>query len=326
MSEKVGKMMTVDKVRELNGTGWFYKILKAPNMDQIYPGIENECLKGSIDHHVHSYPDFVHRGQDMIQVAIDGAKGGMRALAFKDHYNVSAGHAYLTQRYIDHMVETGELENGIEVYGGMGFNYGMNPKAVRVNLKYPNFKILWFPTFDSAGHLRYKGENTDGGVWMTDKNNNLTKETVEIMEIAVEHKLGIGLGHTDFNELLPLAKKAKELGCRCVVDHPLLELNKLNYEEIDALAELGVYIGVYCQPMIPSLYEPVADPFETVEVIKRVGAERCLIGSDFGQVLHVNTVDGIRIFIRALLAFGITPEEIDIMFKKNPAHLMYLDD
>ena len=92
------------------------------------------------------------------------------------------------------------------------------------------------------------------------------------------------------------------------------------------LADEGVYVGTYCQPMIPSLYQPVADPYETVRTIREIGAERCVIGSDFGQVLHVNSVDGMRIFIRALLGFGITPAEIRTMIRDNPAHLMWLDD
>jgi len=136
----------------------------------------------------------------------------------------------------------------------------------------------------------------------------------------------MGFGHTDFIELKPLAKLARELGVRAILDHPLLELNKLLIDEMKELADLGVYVGAYCQPMIPSIYQPVADPFETVETIKAVGAERCIIASDFGQVLHLDTVDGIRIMIRALLGFGISQREIEVMIKRNPARLLYLDD
>lgn len=40
MSEKgwVGRVMTVDRVRELNAKDWFYRILKEnPNLTGIYP-------------------------------------------------------------------------------------------------------------------------------------------------------------------------------------------------------------------------------------------------------------------------------------------------
>ncbi|MBI3078380.1 MAG: hypothetical protein HYY85_15550 [Deltaproteobacteria bacterium] len=91
------------------------------------------------------------------------------------------------------------------------------------------------------------------------------------------------------------------------------------------LADLGVFVGTYCQPMIPSLYQPVADPFETIQAIKAIGARRCIIGSDFGQVLHVKTVEGMRIFIRALLGFGIPEADIRVMLQDNPAKLLYLE-
>jgi predicted metal-dependent phosphotriesterase family hydrolase len=91
------------------------------------------------------------------------------------------------------------------------------------------------------------------------------------------------------------------------------------------LADLGVYVGTYCQPMIPSLYQPVADPMETVNTIKAIGPRRCIIGSDFGQVLHMDSIDGMRVFIRALLAFGIQESEVRVMLQDNPAKLMWLD-
>ena len=101
----VGRTLTVARVRELNAKDYFYQMLKDnPEMLKIYPGIENELLQGAIDCHIHAYPDFVHRSQDMIQIAIEASKCGMRAIAFKDHWNISATSAYLTQRHIDDMI------------------------------------------------------------------------------------------------------------------------------------------------------------------------------------------------------------------------------
>jgi hypothetical protein len=301
-----------------------------PEMLKIYPGIENELLKGAIDCHIHAYPDFVHRSQDFIQVAIDASKAGMRALAFKDHWNISCNAAYLAQRHIDYLVEKGELTHRVEIYGGIGTCLGMNPDAVRIALQYPNMKMIWFPTFTSFGFWRGAGRRADGKPEKTDvrlvsDSGEVLPEVVEIMKMAVEKKVGIGFGHTDFKELLPLARKAKELGARATLDHPLLELNKLLLEEMKELADLGVYVGTYCQPMIPSLYQPVCDPMETIKTIREIGPERCIIGSDFGQVLHMDTIDGMRVFIRALLAFGIKEQEIKIMLRDNPAKLMWLD-
>jgi hypothetical protein len=186
--------------------------------------------------------------------------------------------------------------------------------------------MVWFPTFTSYGFWRGAGHPEHEGVRLVDEaTGKVLPEVVKIMEMATEKKVGIGLGHTDFLELLPLAKKAKEIGARCVLDHPLLELNKLLMDEMKQLADLGVYVGAYCQPMIPSIYQPVADPFETIRVIQEIGPERCVIASDFGQVMHVNSVDGVRIFVRALLGFGIKPDAVRTMIRDNPARLMWLD-
>jgi len=322
----VGRVLTVERVRQLNAKDYFYQMLKDnPEMLKIYPGIENELLLGAIDCHIHAYPDFVHRSQDMIQIAIDASKAGMRALAFKDHWNVSANAAFLAQRHIDYLVEKGELTHRVEIYGGAGTCLGMNPEAVRIALQYPNFKMIWFPTFTSLGFWRGAGQPEKGGVRLVSEDGEVLPEVVEIMKMAVAKKVGIGFGHTDFKELLPLAKKARELGVRATLDHPLLELNKLLLEEMKELAELGVYVGTYCQPMIPSLYQPVADPMETIHTIKEIGPKRCIIGSDFGQVLHMDSIDGMRVFIRALLAFGIQPDDVRVMLHDNPATLMWLD-
>ena len=322
----VGRTLSVGRVRELNAKDYFYQMLKDnPEMLKIYPGIENGLLQGAIDCHIHAYPDFVYRSQDMIGVAIEASKAGMRALAFKDHWNISCNAAYLAQRHIDHLVEKGELQHRVEIYGGAGTCLGMKPEYIRVALQYPNFKMIWFPTFTSLGFWRGAGQPEKGGGQLVAENGEGLPEVVEIMKMAAEKKVGIGFGHTDFQELLPLAKLAKKLGVRATLDHPLLELNKLLLDEMKQLADLGVYVGTYCQPMIPSLYQPVADPMETIRTIKAIGPERCIIGSDFGQVLHMDAIDGMRVFIRALLGFGITPQQIKVMLKDNPAKLMWLD-
>jgi hypothetical protein len=202
----------------------------------------------------------------------------------------------------------------------------MNPLAVETALKYPNCKMIWFPTFTSLGFWRGAGHPERGGVRLVSDAGVVLPEVCRIMEMAAAKKVGIGFGHTDFQELLPLAKKAKELGARATLDHPLLELNKLLLDEMKQLADLGVYVGTYCQPMIPSLYQPVADPMETIRTMKEIGPDRCIIGSDFGQVLHMDSIDGMRVFIRALLGFGISEAAVRKMLQENPAKLMWLDE
>src|SRR5258705_6437282 len=146
----VRRVLTVKRVRELNAKDYFYQMLKDnPEMLKIHPGIENELLKNAIDCHVHAYPDFVHRSQDFVQIAIDASKAGMRALAFKDHWNVSAGAAYMAQKHIDYLISKGELTNRVEIYGGAGTRFRMNPETIPLAPQYPNFPLIRVPTFTS---------------------------------------------------------------------------------------------------------------------------------------------------------------------------------
>lgn len=324
----IGRTLTVARARQLNSRSYFYEMLKDnPVLREIKPGMENEFLAGAIDHHIHAFPDFVPRSQDMLQIAVEAAKAGMRAIAFKDHWNLTAGTAYLVQQQIDDMVADGRLAHRVEVYGGLGLNLGINPEAVRIGLQYPNFRCIWFPTFKSFGWARFAGlsPTEDEFVRLVDADGTVRPEVREVMELAAGANVAVALGHTDFEELLPLATLAAELGVRTVLDHPLLELNKLLIGEMEQLAALGTYVGTYCQPMIPSLYQPVQDPMETVETIKRIGAGRCVSGSDFGQVLHLDAIDGMRVFVRALLGFGVPADDIRTILCDNPAKLLGLD-
>ena len=76
---RVGRVLTFERVRQLNEENCFYQRLKEEPEILIYPGIEDELLQGATDGHIHATPDFVQRSQDMIQVAIDASKAGMRA-------------------------------------------------------------------------------------------------------------------------------------------------------------------------------------------------------------------------------------------------------
>ena len=195
----VGRTLTLERVRELTAKDYFYQMLKDnPDIKKIRPGIENDLLQNGIDCHIHAYPDFVHRAQDMIQVSVDAARAGMRAVAFKDHWNISANAAYIVQQHIDYMVDAGELNNSIDVYGGAGTCHGMNVEYIRTAVQYPNFKMIWFPTFTSLGFWRGAGRPNEGGVRLVSPEGEVLPEVIEIMKIAVENKVGIGFGHTDF--------------------------------------------------------------------------------------------------------------------------------
>jgi predicted metal-dependent TIM-barrel fold hydrolase len=62
-----------------------------------------------------------------------------------------------------------------------------------------------------------------------------------------------------------------------------------------------------------------------VEMIRHVGAERTIIGSDLGQKGNPYPVDGFRTCIQGLLERGVKDEEIDLVLRKNPAKMLGLN-
>src|SRR4029453_7156250 len=121
----------------------------APQADAGAP-----ALAGPIDIHVHHLPDDRARSIDAIDVAKLASELKMRGLGLKNHYESTAGIAYLVRKIVP----------GIEVFGGIDLNPtvgGVNPGAgapmTRVTGGWGRF--VWMPTFDAENQVPYSKEN-----------------------------------------------------------------------------------------------------------------------------------------------------------------------
>jgi hypothetical protein len=93
--------------------------------------LSQDLLHGAIDIHVHAGPHLISspRRVDPFQAAITARDAGMRAVVFKDVFEMSNGTAWLVNRVVkDFTVFGGLILN--TVYGGM------NPRAVKTALYY----------------------------------------------------------------------------------------------------------------------------------------------------------------------------------------------
>ena len=110
-------------------------------------------LAGAIDVHVHSFPDDRPRSIHAIDVAKLAKSRGMRAIVLKNHYDSTAGTAYLVRQVVP----------DFEVLGGIALNLtvgGINAAAVdhmaRVSGNWG--RIVWMPTFDAENQVRSSKE------------------------------------------------------------------------------------------------------------------------------------------------------------------------
>jgi hypothetical protein len=96
-------------------------------------------------------------------------------------------------------------------------------------------------------------------------------------------------------------------------------------EQAKYLAKLGAYLEVGANKMLPTMMWPMIDPNATFDWIKKVGAEHCVANTDFGQVMVSDPTEGMRLFIRGMIHYGLSKEEITVMVKTNPSKLLGLD-
>src|SRR4029077_6030320 len=136
--------------------------------------------RGAIDIHVHSAPDNVPRSLDGLEVAALARARGMRAIVLKNHYDPTAGLAYLARK----------AAPGLEVFGGIDLNLsvgGMNPAAVEHLTQVAGGwgRLVWMWTFDAENQVRYSKENRP--FVSVSRNGELLPEVKAVIGVIAKH-------------------------------------------------------------------------------------------------------------------------------------------
>jgi hypothetical protein len=135
------------------GTGYvilvfLYSIVMSPRLACLLlctlPALRAQTLSGVIDAHIHADPDSMPRSIDALSLARLAHQRGLRAIVLKNHYESTAGVAWLASQQAP----------GLEVFGGIALNLpvgGLNPTAIEnmVRVKGGYGRIVWMPTFEA---------------------------------------------------------------------------------------------------------------------------------------------------------------------------------
>ena len=280
--------------------------------------IIEKLLQGSIDMHVHHGPDArIERRLDALQIALQAKEAGMRAVVLKNHDYPTAPLAYMANQIVQDTTIVGSICLNFEVGG-------LNAHAVAASAKL-GAKVVWMPTFDSANDMREKGL-TEEGITIFDGEGKLLPVVEEILDIIKNYQMVLATGHLSVSEAFALVDKArrKEIS-KIVVTHPLLETLGacLSLEEQRRMVEKGAFIE-HCFAITMPLEERL-DPVKITEAVREVGAEHCIMSTDFGQDFNPAPAEGMRMMIATMLKCGLTEKEIELMVKVNPAKLLDLD-
>ena len=274
------------------------------------------ALRGAIDIHVHSLPDDRPRSVDGIEAATLAKAKGMRAIVLKNHYESSAGMAYMVRKAVP----------GIEVFGGIDLNLtvgGMNPAAVEHMTKVTGGfgRIVWMSTFDAENAVRVANESRP--FVSVSRNGDLLPEVKAVIAMIAKHNLVLATGHVSAQEGLLILREARRQGVqRMVVTHAMNPPISMTVAQMQEAAKEGAFIefvgGALKTPEDQARMDRFAD------AITRIGAAVTILSSDLGQQGNALPADGFAAFLEAMRVRGLSADDIGRMTKQNPATLLGL--
>jgi hypothetical protein len=288
-----------------------------------------KVMRGGIDIHCHGYPEaLVDTGWDFAWEAKRAYDAGWRAIVCKSMHSDSAPMAYFLQQIMDEYAQEQETpSHPFNVYGGPVLNWalgGLNPVAVETSAKL-GAKIIWMPSHDSAHHMRVL-EEEGKGVELLDSNDEPLPELIEIFKIIAKYNIILDFDHTSTKERFIMAEEAPKYGVtKMLATHPHCWVNRMTIDQMVELSRMGVYLGIYFYSAYPSFNNADCDRMEVFRIIEKVGPDRIVIAPDFGTIMQPPPVEGMKLYIRLLLAFGVSEQDIRTMFVTNPSRLLGLE-
>ena len=275
-----------------------------------------DVLRGAIDIHVHSDPDNVPRSMDGIDVAKLARAKGMRGVVLKNHYDPTAGLAFLARKDAP----------GLEVFGGVDLNLpvgGMNTAAVEHMTQVAGGwgRVVWMSTFDAENQVRFSKENRP--FVRVAQNGELLPEAKSVIAVIAKRRLVLATGHTSAEEALMLLREGRRQGVEhMVVTHAMNPPVLMDVAQMQEAAKQGAFIEFVGGSLTTAGAAARIDRY--ADAIRKVGPESCILSSDLGQRGNALPPDGFAAYLLAMRDRGFTGQEIARMAKENPARLLGL--
>lgn len=316
-----------------------------------------ELLRGAIDIHVHAGPHIFSspRRVDPFQAATQARDAGMRAIVFMDVFEMSNGTAWLVNRAVpDFQTYGGIILN--TVYGGM------NPRAVKTALRYGDgAKYVSFGAHSTLYQAAREGRLVDGvfrplselypefrrelETCISVPEGAPSRELDEILRlIAANPHVYMITGHVSVPEAVRLVEYAGEYGVERVVVSSAV-VKEASMDELSYMAGRGAYLeytlAAYTHTTtIPKTHYYVEREYASIDEgmsgevgggvkgaaaqMMELGADHCIICTDFGVYTLPTPVEGLREFMACLMDLGVTDADIGVMVKCNPERLLGL--
>lgn len=322
--------------------------------------LSQDLLRGAIDIHVHAGPHIFSspRRVDPVEAAIEARDAGMRAIVYMDVFELSNGTSWIVNRVVKDFETFGGLIMNT-VYGGM------NPRAVKTALYYgTGAKYISFGAHSTYFQAAREGKLVDGKfvplseLYPKFKEEELDRciripldgapvpELDEILRLIADHPhVYLNTGHISVPEALRLVELCGEYGIeRILVASSVTKIATM--DELRTMAAAGAFIEytlaayTHTTPIpkthyyVEREYMSIDEGMDTApdggvkkvsEQIRELGAEHCILASDFGVYTLPTPVEGFRNFVACMLDLGIPAVDITTMIRTNPEKLLGLD-
>ncbi len=143
---------------------------------------------------------------------------------------------------------------------------------------------------------------------------HLLPEARTVLASIAEHRLALATGHLGFEEAGAVVDAAVDAGIADIVlTHPDYPAQAISLEHQVELARRGALIErCFTTPHTGKVAWDV-----WVESTRAVGAARCVLSSDLGQIANPPVEDGLALLADRLLAAGFSDDEVHTMAVVN---------
>lgn len=294
----------------------------------------NEVIRGGYDLHVHSAPDCLPRKMDDIDMGERISHSTLAGYAIKNHWTSTAGRAKLINR----MYPECDAIGTITLNSAVG---GFNPPAVEMAAR-GGVKLVWFPTCDNEHEMEYQfngDPNKKRAFWASivlemkeqgiktptqnclNEKGELKPEVLDILDIMARYDMILATGHISHEEAYKLVPEAAKRGVKnIVITHASFPTTYYSVEDQKMFISYGAKIE-HCY----TTYKTGKCAFEVIaDMIREVGAENCIIGTDLGNTKLCYPDEGMVEFSESLLEAGFTETDVHNMVVNNPRALLGL--
>jgi len=271
-------------------------------------------VRGKFDLHIHGGPDVRPRKLSAVEIVRRAMEAGMAGVMLKCHVISTVALAASLE----------EIFEDIRVFGGICMNFevgGLNPEAARAAIAM-GAKEVWMPTFSSEQFRAYIG-NPGTGMRIVDDREKLLPPVDEVLSEVAKAGIILGTGHVAKDEVIPLVKRARELGIeKVLVTHPDAEFLSYPLDLQMELARSGAFFERCAVRQGPTAESGLK---QMAHNIREVGVNRNIMTTDYGQPENPYPVEGLLMFMHGLLENGITEDDLDVMLRRNPEWLVGME-